>query len=122
MTKSTDRGAGPSWHGTYLDEDGIVADALSKIKGDPETVKLWLDEDSFLFPQKGQTKETAGSLMFVGMGMRNYYGLWHLSCPHTETVKCEITDGIITDPRHPDNLSGRVLKRIKETLAREYPK
>ena len=47
--------------------------------------------------------------MFAGMAIRNFYGLWHASNPHTAfgtDEDLEITDGIVTDPRHPDNVLG----------------
>jgi hypothetical protein len=102
----------PDWHGTYLNEDGIVADILSKVKNDPVARKRWLDPDSWYSGwHKGGLKdipEHAGCLMFAGMSIRNWYGLWHLECPYTcnEGDGLEITDGIITDARHADNLLG----------------
>jgi hypothetical protein len=72
------------WHGAYLDEDGIVADILSKVKNDPIARKRWLDPKS-----------------------------WYLR------DKFDIADGIITDPRHVDNLFGRVIDRVKAELAKD---
>jgi hypothetical protein len=33
----------------------------------------------------------------------------------------EITDGIVTDPRHPDNFSFRVIAGVKAELAKLVP-
>jgi hypothetical protein len=59
--------------------------------------------------------------MFAGISIRNFYGLWHADNPHTEAEDVEITDGIITDARHPDNFSGRIMGRVKEELKKLYP-
>lgn len=115
------------WHGTYLSEDEIVVDMLARIKSDPDGVKIWNDPASWKLPydERGRFAETApehaGSLMFVGMTVRNWYGLWKDECPHTITngPDLEITDGIITDPRFPDNLSGRIIDRVRAVLAAE---
>jgi hypothetical protein len=111
------------WQGTYLDEDGIVADILARVKADPETVKMWLDDDSWYMPLSMDgmlDKPSAGALMFTGMHIRNWYGLWHTECPYTKnTGDIEIRDGIITDPLFADNLSGRVIDRVKAALAED---
>jgi hypothetical protein len=114
------------WHGTHLTEDGIVADMLVKIKADPEGVKIWTDPRSWHLPLLNgrpdpDAPEHAGCLHWVGMQVRNYYGLWHDDCPITKAKgdDLEITDGIITDPRHPDNLSGRVIDRVRKVLESE---
>jgi hypothetical protein len=116
-----------SWHGKHLTEDEIVADMLAKIKADPEGLKRWTDLRSWKIPLvKGgfvdpEAPEHAGCLAFAGMQVRNYYGLWHRDCPITKAngPDMEITDGIITDPRHPDNLSGRIIERVRTVLTVE---
>jgi len=65
--------------------------------------------------------------MHVGMQVRNYYGLWHVSCPYTKCgdsgrpapLDLEITDGIITDPLFPDNMSARIIERVRKSLGEE---
>jgi hypothetical protein len=65
--------------------------------------------------------EHAGCLIHAGRGIRNFYGLWHADNPHTGVGEYEVTDGIVTDPRHPDNFSQRVVERAKAELARLFP-
>ena len=113
------------WLGHYLDEDGVVADVLKRVSADAEGLKRWLDPVSWHMPllKMGGGKidpdapEHAGCLMFAGMSIRNFYGMWHADNPHTEAEDVEITDGIITDRRHPDNFSARVIERVKAALA-----
>lgn len=119
------------WFGSYLDEDGIVADVLKRVQADEVALQRWLDPWSWKFPYLGrpmpfskespQPPEHAGCLLFADRGIRNFYGLWHADNPHTGGDDFEITDGIITDPRHPDNFSGRIVDRVKAELARLYP-
>lgn len=112
------------WHGAYLNEDEIVADMLTKITADAEATKRWTDPASWRLPigPDGQVEddvpEHAGCLTFVGMQVRNYYGLWHKECPHTKADGDDliIEDGIIIDPRHPDNFSGRAIDRVRAAL------
>lgn len=110
------------WLGSYLDEDGVVADVLEKVSADPVAVKRWLDPHSWGFRPHLSSEELkslpehAGCLMFAGMAIRNFYGMWHADNPHTVGEDAEVTDGIITDKRHPDNLSGRVIDRVKAAL------
>jgi hypothetical protein len=111
------------WFGSYLSEDGIVADIVRRVTADAVAIKHWLDPQSWrLIPlatsaQMKALPDHAGCLMFAGMSIRNFYGLWHADNPHTEAEFVEVTDGIITDPRHPDNMSGRIIDRVKKTLA-----
>lgn len=114
----------PDWYGTYLNENEIFADMLTKIKADPEGMKRWTDPASWALPIKdGMVEEAApehaGCLMFVGMQVRNYYGLWHQDCPHTlcDGPDLQIVDGIVTDSRFPDNMSGRIVDRVRSELA-----
>ncbi|TYO65421.1 hypothetical protein FXV83_15915 [Bradyrhizobium hipponense] len=119
------------WHGSYLDEDGMVADILAKVSADAVAVKRWLDERSWRMPDMSPdgrkamyVPEHAGCLMFAGMSIRNYYGLWHASNPHTAfgiDEELEMTDGIVTDARHPDNFSHRVIDRVKAELRKLFP-
>lgn len=119
------------WFGSYLDEDCIVADVLNRVREDEVALKRWLDPWSWKFPYLGRPMpfaveapkppDHAGCLVFASRGIRNFYGLWHADNPHTEAEDVEITDGIITDPRHPDNFSGRIVDRVKAELKRLYP-
>jgi hypothetical protein len=43
MSDTTDNTNANEWHGSYLNEDGLVADVLKKVKEDAEAAKLWLD-------------------------------------------------------------------------------
>jgi len=112
------------WFGSYLDEDGIVADVLNRVKADAVAIKRWLDPESWKMPNyirrtRSEIPEHAGCLMFAGMSIRNFYGLWHADNPHTVfdvEDGVQIEDGIITDPRHPDNMSGRIIDRVKAEL------
>jgi hypothetical protein len=110
------------WFGSYLNEDGVVADVLKRVSADEVAVKRWLDPQSWGFPMRKNAPEHAGSLMFAGMSIRNFYGMWHASNPHTAfgiEDDVQVEDGIITDPRHPDNMSGRVIDRVKKALDRD---
>ncbi len=125
------------WHGSYLDEDGIVADIVKRVQADAVAVQRWLDPASWRaplgwlgtrrMPFSGQPKEDpehAGCLMFAGMSIRNFYGMWHASNPHTAfglDEDLEMDGDIVTDPRHPDNFSGRVIARVKEELKKLSP-
>jgi hypothetical protein len=118
------------WHGSYLNEDGIVADVLKRVTAEAEAVKRWLDPKSWKIPMVSdsgdadKSADTDGCLVFAGMSIRNFYGLWHADHPHTAfglEDDVEITDGVITDPRHPDNFSGRVIDRVKAELKKLVP-
>jgi len=117
------RGVHINWHGKYLNEEEIAADMIAKIRANPEGVKVWLDPVSWKMPY-GDYKELpphAGALINVGMQVRNYYGLWHPECPYTKpgSADLEVKDGIITDPMFPDNLSMRVIERVRKVFADE---
>ncbi|MBP1296995.1 MULTISPECIES: hypothetical protein [Bradyrhizobium] len=116
------------WFGSYLDEDGIVADVIQRIRKDEVALRRWLDPWSWKFPftlspvlYRPPPPDHAGCLVFAHRGIRNFYGLWHADNPHTEAQDVVVEDGIITDPRHPDNFSGRVVERVKTELAKLYP-
>jgi hypothetical protein len=120
------------WFGSYLDEDSIVANVLKRVSADEIAVKRWLDPVSWKPPvgwlgtrrmpfsaKPKEDPEHAGCLMSAGMSIRNFYGLWHASNPNTafgvdEDIQTE--DGVVTDPRHPDNMSGRIIERVKDEL------
>ncbi|WP_315740016.1 hypothetical protein [Bradyrhizobium sp. SZCCHNR1093] len=116
------------WHGSYLDEDDMVADIVAKLKADPVALQRWLDPVSWrppiMNPYLAELKKEpdhAGCLWHAGMSIRNFYGLWHASNPHTAFDihdDVEIMDGMITDKRHPDNFSDRVIQRVKAELAK----
>lgn len=117
------------WFGSYLTEEGIIADIVKRVSADAEAIKRWMDPKSWrmspftTFPLK-EEPEHAGCLMFAGMSIRNFYGLWHASNPHTAfgtDEDLEITDGIVTDPRHPDNVSGRIIDAVKSQLKKLVP-
>lgn len=116
----------PEWHGTYLTEDEIVADILANIKKH-DAAAMWLDPAAWRMPSFGpdyspipaeEGRDIRGALLFVGRDIRNWYGLWHPDCPITVLGgdELEITDDIITDPRFPDNLSGRIMDRVRAIL------
>lgn len=118
------------WHGSYLDEDGMVADIVAKVSADAVAVKRWLDPLSWRMPLHLSSEsmkalpEHAGCLIFAPMSIRNFYGLWHASNPHTAFAideELEMTDGIVTDARHPDNFSHRVIDRVKAELKKLFP-
>jgi hypothetical protein len=119
------------WFGSYLNEDDIVADVLKRVTADEVAIKHWLDPVSWKMPnlmsvvgsvlKRNDVPDHAGCLMFAGMSIRNFYGLWHASNPHTEVEDLEITAGIVTDPRHPDNMSGRIIDRVKVGLKKLVP-
>ena len=119
------------WFGSYMDEDGIVTDVLKRVTADAEAVKRWTDTWSWKTPLWGRgfkldrsAPDHAGCLMFAGMAIRNFYVLWHASNPHTAfgtDEDLEITGGIVTDPRHPDNVSGRIIDRVKAELQKLVP-
>ena len=98
------------WHGKYLTEDEIVADMIAKIKSEPDGVQVWLEPKNWA---------PLGRFSFIGMAVRNYYGLWHKECPTTKHENLEVTDGIVTDPGHPDNVSFRIIERVREILKQE---
>jgi len=127
------------WLGSYLDEDGIVADIHKRVSADAVAVRNWLDPVSWA-PPKGwsigrpmpfapkklpeQEAAHAGSLMFAPMAIRNFYGLWHADNPYTVfgvDEEVEITDGVVTDKRHPDNLSFQIIERVKAELRKLVP-
>lgn len=111
------------WHGSYLSEDEIVTDMLAKIKADPEAVKRWNDPRSWRLPdslitlcpvEKAEDDcDYAGCMMFAGMNVRNYYGLWHKDNPYTLIYLKQ------DHPQHPDNLSGRAIDRVRFALVAE---
>jgi hypothetical protein len=117
------RGVHINWHGKYLNEEEIAADMIAKIRANPEGVKVWLDPISWELPYSDYKvlPPHAGALMNVGMQVRNYYGLWHPECPYTKTggADLEVKDGIITDPMFPDNLSMRIIDRVRKVFADE---
>ncbi|WP_316201013.1 MULTISPECIES: hypothetical protein [unclassified Bradyrhizobium] len=116
------------WHGSYLDEDGMVADIVAKVKADPVALQRWLDPVSWsppiMSPHLAALKKQpdhAGCLWHAGRAIRNFYGLWHASNPNTAFDLHEHLEtddfGVVTDPRHPDNFSDRVIERVKAELA-----
>lgn len=117
------------WYGSYLTEDQIVADMVKRIKANPAVTAMWLDPESWSMaslidansgePKKPITKNpNAGGLTHIGMGVRNYYGLWHMDCPLTAVPEQQykVENGVITDERHPDNLSARIIERVRKEI------
>ena len=56
--------------------------------------------------------------MFIGMLIRNNYKMWD---PYNPYVKIDgpdlqITSGVITDPRFPDNMSGRIVDEVRRRI------
>lgn len=97
-----------TWHGKYLTEDEIVEDLIVKIGSAPGAAKGWV--------------EGGIGLWFTGMNIRNYYGLWHENNPYTKSNgdDLQIENGVITDPRFPDNYSGRIMDRVRVALGDFY--
>ncbi|WFU52196.1 hypothetical protein QA639_21040 [Bradyrhizobium pachyrhizi] len=118
------------WAGSYLDEGGIIADIVKRVSADAEAVRRWLDPQSWKLPLlpggriDPDAPDHAGCLKFAGMSIRNFYGMWHASNPHTVfgiDDDVEMTDGIVTDARHPDNMSGRIIAAVKAELQKMAP-
>jgi hypothetical protein len=94
---------------------------LKRVTADAEAVKRWLDPRSWRMPPLSaftlkNEPDYAGCLMFAGMSIRTFYGMWHADNPHTALGTdddVEITDGIVSDPRHPDTISGRIIDPVK---------
>jgi hypothetical protein len=114
----------PEWFGRFLSPDEIVDDMVKHIISNPEIVKIWCDPESFtlagLFEPgrkwKTDPNPNAGRLAFVPMNIRNWYGLWREDCPYTEIKVPVVENGIITDPRFPDNLSGKIIEDVKKRV------
>lgn len=113
------------WVGRYMSEVEIIEDLVAKIKNNDDAIKVWSSPDAFVMPKFDPKSldvpdATAGALMFAGMSIRNWYGLWDTDNPYTKTANklcdMEITDGIITDPLHPDNFSGRIIDRVRKVI------
>jgi hypothetical protein len=107
-----------------------TATTVAAMTADAVAIENWLDPVSWKIPtgwlgtrrmpfspEPKDDPEHAGCLMFASMSIRNFYGMWHADNPHTEAEFVEVTDGVVTDPRHPDNFSGRVFDRVKKALA-----
>jgi hypothetical protein len=109
-----------SWYGEFLREEEIVEDMLKTIRSDPVALKRWIDPASWSFPfyTDEKTPDHAGCLVFVGMMMRNYYGLWHKENPFVYLNPPPNADGIIDHPMFPDNISGRIISCVKAELAK----
>lgn len=113
------RTTGTDWRGSYLSEEAIVAEMTARIKAVPYALAIWRDPESWKFHYGNATPPNAGALVFAGMYVRNYYGLWHSECPLTfkgaGTFVSE--NGVVTDPRHPDNVSARIIDKVKSELS-----
>lgn len=57
-----------------------------------------------------------GCLHYAGMSIRNYYGLWDKKNPYTLINPPPNAEGIIDHPLHPDNLSGRIIDRVRKAI------
>lgn len=127
-----------TWHGRFLSPDEIAADMVARIRKDPVALQRWLDPWSWEHPLRGlqmsapdglpwrekpdqqAVPDHCGCLFDAGRAVRNWYGLWRSGNPYTKTGDdVELTDGIITDPRHPDNLSADIIVRVLNTLKQE---
>lgn len=115
------------WHGSYLSEDEIVAQILSNLNADAEAMKRWRDPESWRMstaPYPELPQPNAGCLMFVGMSIRNHYGLWDDDNPYTNTSadpndETKVKDGVIIDPLFPDNMAGRIIERVRAAIGSE---
>jgi hypothetical protein len=113
----------PKRKGRFLSEDEIVEDLVAKIVADEVAMQRWTDPVSWKFPcinpalnDFKEEPEHSGCMLWISREIRNYYGLWDPENPYTKIDDCLIEDGVITDPLFPDNLSGRVVDRVKEIL------
>jgi hypothetical protein len=89
-----------NWHGTYLTEDEIVEDLLSRLRADPKALKSWMNAGPAIH-------------FTAGMTVRNWYGLWRKDCPLTKPA-----DGEWLAP-DADDVSARIIKRVLKVLAGE---
>lgn len=113
------------WAGRHMSEVEIIADLVAKIKVDGAAIKAWSSKDSFYLPYQmtkaddgTEPEPHAGSLMFVGMSIRNWYGLWDTDNPYTKNNEKDmlVENNIVTDPLFPDNLSGRIIDRVRKVI------
>ncbi len=92
----------------YFTETEMIRDQLAWFWQSPEVVGRMVDtSDSFMYGQR---------YILLGRLIRNEYGLWESQNPYTKIVDCETTDGIITDPLHPDAVSSRVTTEVMTSL------
>lgn len=97
----------------YFTEAEIMKDMLQWLWSDRVAVER-------LVASRGLMYMHSNTLM--GRWLRNTYGFWEEANPLTEIrdSHLEKVDGIISDPRHPDNLSGKlveeIFRSIKETV------
>jgi hypothetical protein len=98
----------------YYSETEIIEDILEWFRSSPEvSVKMVSDSDAFLRAQRAK---------ILARMIRNEYGLWDIRNPYTVVLYPILSGDVITDPRHPDNLSGFVVKEVLARLAAEVEK
>ena len=58
---------------------------------------------------------------YLGRDVRNEFHLWHPDNPVTmKDYAPEMRDGVDYNPRHPDNVSGRILEHLHSRLVAYY--
>ena len=95
----------------FLTESEILADLHNII----------LPEDKQLLVATEQTMESVWLNMELGRFMRNKYKLWNKENPLTKNwydnpEKRDIQNGTDCSLDHPDNLSGKILKKFKSEI------
>jgi hypothetical protein len=94
-------------HVPYLSEDQIVEAELKRLR--PDDVKY--------LRVAGENGDLARLHMHYGLWLRNTYNLWHQENPHTMLGYApELRDGADCNPRHPDNMSGRIIEKLYQRV------
>lgn len=92
----------------YYNEKQIIDEIVAWFLSDLEITKKTLDKsDAFLYRQR---------LLILGRMIRNDFGLWEKKNPHTVAEHTTLKYEVSTDPRHPDNLSGYIVKAVLARL------
>lgn len=91
----------------YMSEEQIVKDLLYRIRTNPESLDDWM-----------KLKRDHVGMLHHGLGtkIRNYYGLWDPKNPHVKVNAKPNKDGIIDDPKFPDQVSHRILTDVWDVL------
>lgn len=85
----------------YLPEDMIIADLASALTTD--TLR-WFSE--------AHINDLSLLHHTYGMDIRNTYGLWDFENPHVALRPPKMENGVVTDPKFPDNMSQRIIEKI----------
>jgi hypothetical protein len=57
----------------------------------------------------------------VGRQIRNTYGLWEKGNPYVDLDAAPNAEGIVDDPKFPDNLSGKIVEAVCEYFHGVHP-